>query len=151
MPNLPMLAFRITGIDEFIELTIDEVWGFPNEISYGGGYGAKGRLSICAGEYSVSAMHYFTTGELYRFFMGLKQCYAILNGEVVLENNEGALELKCMFNKHGHVFASGMFRADSVVKNILFFEIETDQTQLNNSISDLQTVYKIFGGNEGAT
>ena len=72
MLSLPMLAFRISGIDEHIELTINEVWGFSDNTSYGGGYGAKGTLSIQAGEYSVSAAHFFTTGELYRFFDTLK-------------------------------------------------------------------------------
>jgi hypothetical protein len=50
---LPMLAFKLEGMDDSIELTIDEVWGYPNETSYGGGYGAKGNLSIRAGEYMV--------------------------------------------------------------------------------------------------
>lgn len=75
-----MLAFRITSIDEYIELLIDEVWGFPNETSYGGGYGAKGNHNIRARGYSVSAQHYFTTGELYRFLLELKCCYDTLSG-----------------------------------------------------------------------
>jgi len=149
MFNLPMLAFRMTGIDELIELTIDEVWGFPNETSYGGGYGAKGILSIRAGDYFVSAAHYFTTGELYWFLIALKQGYDTLSGEAVLENTERELELKCEFNKLGHVIASGKFQAIPSVNNILSFTIKTDQTQVKDSIANLQTVYEIFGDNKG--
>ena len=149
MLDLPMLAFRMAGIDELIELTIDEIWGFPNETSYGGGYGAKGNLTIHAGAYFVSAAHYFTTGELYRFFNALKLGYDTLSGEAVLENTERELELKCAFTKLGHVIASGTFQANSVANNVLTFEIKTDQTQIKNSISNLQAVYEIFGGNTG--
>ena len=60
MIDLPMLAFRMTGIDEVIELTIDEVFGFPTETSYGGGYGVKGILTIRAGEYSASGVHCYS-------------------------------------------------------------------------------------------
>ena len=144
-----MLAFRMTGMDELIELTIDEVWGFPNQTSYAGGYGAKGMLSIRAGEYAVSAMHYFTTGELYRFLVALKQGYDTLSGEAILENTENELELKCEFTKLGHVIASGRFQADPSINNVLSFVVGTDQTQVKDSISNLQAVYKVFGGNKG--
>ena len=149
MLDLPMLAFRMTGTDELIELTIDEVWGFPNETSYGGGYGAKGILTIRAGEYSVSALHYFTTGELYRFLQALKQGYDTLSGVAVLENTERELELKCEFNKLGHVIATGNFQANPAINNVLSFELKTDQTQVKDSISNLQAVYEVFGDNVG--
>ena len=149
MLSLPMLAFRMTGIDEFIELSIDEVWGFPNETNYGGGYYAKGLLSIRAGAYSVSAEHYFTTGELYRFFIALKQGFDTLSGEAVLENTERELELKCEFTKLGHVIISGTFQAIPSVNNFLSFAIKTDQTQVKDSISNLQAVYDVFGDNKG--
>lgn len=149
MLDLPMLAFRMTGIEEYIELSIDEVYGFPNQTSYGGGYGAKGVLSIQAGEYIVSAIHYFTTGELYRWFNALKQCYDTFSGIAVLENTERELELKCEFNKLGQVFVSGTFQANPSVNNTLSFEIKTDQTQVKDSIANLKTVYEIFGDNKG--
>ena len=147
--NLPMLAFRMTGMDELIELTIDEVWGFPNVTSYGGGYGAKGMLSIRAGAYAVSAEHCFTTGELYTFFIALKQGYNTLSGEAVLENTERELELQCVFNKRGQVIVSGRFQADPSINNVLSFEIKTDQTQVKDSISSLQAIYEVFGDHQG--
>ena len=149
MFDLPILAFRMTGIDELIELTIDEIWGFPNETNWAGGYAAKGILTIRAGTYFVSAVHYFTTGELYDFSTGLKNGYNTLKGEAILENTERELELKCEFNKFGHVIVSGVFQAHPAINNILSFEIKTDQTQIKECISNLQAVYEIFGGNSG--
>ena len=149
MINLPMLAFKMTGIGEYIELNIEEVYGFPHETSYGGGYGAKGILTIHVDNYSVSANHYFTTGELYRFLKELNLCYKKLSGTAVLENTEHELKLKCEFNKYGHVFISGEFQANIMINNILSFEIKTDQTQIKDSINNLELVYEIFGDEKG--
>lgn len=146
----PMLAFKIDGSsDEYINMTIDEILGFPNALSYGGGYGAKGILNIRTGAYFVSAIHYFTTGELYRFSLELEKCYRRLNGIAILENVDRELELKCEFNKLGHVIVSGNFQADSSVNNILHFEIKTDQTQIKDTMSNLRTVYELFGNERG--
>jgi hypothetical protein len=147
--DLPMLAFRIAGIYESVELIIDEVWGFPNEISYGGGYGAKGILTICAGDYSVSSNLYFTTGELYRFFNELTRCYETLSGTATLDNTDNTLNLKCEFNKRGHVFISGRFQADPAIKNILLFEFTTDQTHIKGNLFKLEAIYRLFGDEKG--
>ena len=144
-----MVAFKMTGIGEYIELTIEEVWGFPKETSYGGGYGAKGILSIRAGQYSVIDNHYFTTGELYKFLTELKACYEKLNGTAILRNTEKELELKCEFDKFGHVIITGNFQANPVINNILSFEIFSDQTQIKDSIANLESIYEIFGNEKG--
>lgn len=147
---LPMLAFKLEGTADFIELVIDEVWGYPNKTSYGGGYGAKGKLSIRVGEYMVnSATHYFTTGELYKFMQRLQRCYDTLNGTAVLENTERELELECAFNTKGHVLINGRFQCQPGINNILTFEIRTDQTQIPHAISALHAVAEIFGSDEG--
>ena len=149
MFDLPILAFSMSGTDEFIELIIEEVWGFPDETSYGGGYGAKGSLKIRSAEYTVSAVHYFTTGELYGFSRELKKCYDSLNGIAVLENTERELELKCEFNRLGHVIISGSFKSNPGAHNKLIFEFKTDQTQVKESLSQLKAVADIFGDTKG--
>lgn len=144
-----MTAFRIDGIGEYIELSIDELFGYPKEISYGGGYGAKGTLSITSGHYSVVAAHYFTTGELYHFYRKLKKCYESVVGKAVLYNTEKELELSCEFNKLGHVILIGKFQEISSVDNILQFEIHTDQTQIQTTLSQLSDVVDVFGEDKG--
>jgi hypothetical protein len=150
MLSLPMPAFRIESLEDSIELTIDEVWGYPHEISYGGGYAAKGTLSIHIGEYAVNnAAHYFTTGELYKFLLQLQYCYNILDGTAVLKNTERELALTCLFNRRGHVLVEGSFQSNPALKNILSFEFSTDQTQIPQILSSLSEVASIFGGNHG--
>lgn len=147
--DLPMLAFKINGTSEYIELYIDEVFGFPNELSYGGGYGARGRITIVAGNYNVKSTHYFTTGELYVFSQQLIECYQNVKGTCVLKNTEYELEMQCEFDKLGHVKISGKFQKYQHVNNILLFEIGTDQTQIKEVIEQLEKVIKYFGDNNG--
>ncbi len=150
MLSLPMLAFKIEGMEDSIELTIDEVWGYPHETNYGGGYAAKGTLSIHVGEYAVNnATHYFTTGEIYGFLQQLQHCYKTLEGTAVLKNTERELQLTCLFNRRGHVLVEGSFQSNPALKNILSFEFSTDQTQIPQILSSLSMVASIFGGNHG--
>ncbi len=149
MLKLPIPIFSLSGLDGCIELTMNEVWGFPDQTSFGGGYDAEGTLTIRAGAYSVSAACSFTTGELYRFSVSLQQCYDTLTGAAVLENTEQALALACEFDRLGHVVASGCFQAIPSANNRLTFEIHTDQTQVKEILSQLQTVFTVFGGNTG--
>jgi len=148
--TLPITAFRLSGENGFIELTIDEAFDFPHITSHAGGYAVQGRLAIRADEYTVSnAIHYFSTGELYEFSNALKQCYETFSGVAVLENFDRALELKCEFNRFGHVIMSGTFQAKPSSNNSLAFEFKTDQTQVKEAITSLDDIYKIFGGNKG--
>ena len=55
MIKLPMKAFCLMGNNgnDKIELTINELFDFPERTSFEGGYDFKGDLTICAGSYSV--------------------------------------------------------------------------------------------------
>ncbi len=65
--ELPIKAFCLNGYDEKIELTITEVFGFPDNTSYEGGYDIKGILDIEIGCYKVHCTDfYLATGILYR-------------------------------------------------------------------------------------
>lgn len=149
MIDLPMLAFKITGLDGSIELVIDEVFGFPNETSYGGGYSARGRISIVAGGYSVNSQHYFTTGELYELTKSLTKCQKEIAGKAELENAERELELVFTYNKLGHVNVSGEFQERLDINRKLIFEFRADQTQTQEMLSGLNKVIYVFGDNKG--
>lgn len=148
---LPMEAFAIVCMGEYIELTIDEVWGYPDQTSYPGGYAAKGRLSICADGFTINeAEHYFETGELYAFMRQLEMCHASLTGEAILENTENTLRMICQFDKLGHVTVVGEFRKHTDGRdNCLIFDIRTDQTQIARVLISLKKVSKVFGGQRG--
>ena len=149
MIEFPITAFRLQGYDEHICLEISEVHGFPNELSYGGGYFAQGYLNICVGSYSVCAKHSFTTGELYNFFCQLQKCYDEVSGEAVLENVDHELELKLTFQKTGKVLATGMFQECPAVNTRLYFEMMTDQSAVAGVLRELKNVYSIFGDRKG--
>lgn len=149
MIELPIIAFRLDGYDEHICLDIYEVYGFPNEIAYGGGYGVKGLIDICVGSFSVHANHYFTTGELYNFSCQLQKCYDSISGEAVLTNTEHELSLKIIFNKTGKVVIFGEFQECLGSATKLSFEMGTDQTAILSVLRELKNVYNLFGDEEG--
>jgi len=149
MVELPVLAFDIIGCNQHIRLNVDEVFGYPNEISYGGGYGAKGTININVGPYKVCTNHYFTTGELYTFFQQLQKCYDNIKGEAVLLNIEHALNLKISFGKFGNVVVSGKFQERQDVSNILYFEMDTDQAAIFDALTSLKVLCRLFGDEKG--
>ena len=143
--NLPMTAFKINGTNVFIKLTIDEVLEFPPDV-YGGGHSVKGLLTIRAGAYCATADHYFTTGELSRFYAALSECYETVSGIAELHNTAHMLELKIMFDKQrGHVAAVGWSNAVPHEVNQLAFEIKTDQTHIKSVLVDLKRVHDAYG------
>jgi len=144
--DLPMIAFELEGENGSVSLEISEVFGFPDETAYGGGYGACGRLEIHAGNCTVSTTHYFTTGELNCFEKELEHCYAPLHGEATLYNNtEFQLELALTFDKLGHVVIVGRYSEQLSGTNTLDFEIATDQTYIPKALSQLRRVAAVFG------
>jgi len=147
--ELPILAFHLTSMDGFIKLDITEVFGYPNETSYAGGYAAKGILAIKSAGFTAENEHYFTTGELYRFGKALLLCYDKLSGTAVLESTELELALSCEFNKLGHVYIRGKFQPRMDLDNILQFELKTDQTQVIKTLSQLKAVKAVFGDEHG--
>jgi len=147
--HLPMLAFCLNGYGEYIKLSIDEVFGYPDETSYGGGYGARGNIQISIGGYQVNSQHYFTTGELFMFRQSLSQCYKTLSGIAKLNNTESELDLTVSFRKYGKVQITGCFQERPDLANRLEFEIESDQTCILQVIQQLGLVEKVFGGMKG--
>lgn len=145
-----MLAFNLNGNDEYITLYINKVLGFPNETTYGGGYGAQGDLSIKVGNYIVNSSHWFTTGELYDFYKQIKLCYETLQGKACLINTEYKLELNLSLDKFGHVLVDGSFQERMDIRTKLTFEMVTDQTQLIPVIEQLSKVVSIFGDKKGS-
>ena len=143
--NLPMTAFRMTGIDEHIELTIDEVSSFPDELD-SNGYGLAGMVSIHADKYSVSDFYFLETDYLYNFLIQLKQCYEMWCGTAVLENPAPQhLKIECTFTEFGSVHVTGFFQSILAVGNVLQFEIEANRASIKDAISSLEKVYTLFG------
>ena len=153
MIDLPLRAFCIMGNNgmDKIEIIINEMFGFPNETTYEGGYDFKGALIIIAGSYKIhSEDFYSSTGVLHGFNTCLKKCYDTLTGTAKYARMfEEDLKFELRMTNQGHALIDGEFREYPHLPNKLSFQIETDQTCIYNAIIDLRHIEKLFGGYNG--
>ena len=141
--------FVIGGKQGFIRIEIIEVIGFPNETSFKGGYEVKGKIDIKCGNYFVKdAELWFSTGQIYEFFIELQKCYRQLNG-IVNFAPESNLKFEMYFNKLGQVTIQGYFQELLSEENILHFEFESEQSYLFSTLEELQKIAVHYGGLEG--
>ena len=150
MVELPVRAFRFNGLDGYCEIYISEVFGFPEQTDFDGGYGVRGCINLKANSYQVlNGGLWLSTGALYRFFKQLKPCYNKLSGEAIFTTVEQDLKLKADFKKNGHVIINGIYKERPDIDNILHFEINSDQTQVLEALKDLKKIGELFGDELG--
>ena len=142
--------FTIKGNGDFITISILEIYGYPNETSFRGGYDIKSEVEISVGNYNCRGSMYITTGDIYSFYQDLRTCYGELNGELKLETIERNLELELKFNQ-GHVNVYGSFREHPNTLNQLNFEIESDQTFIKSTLNELLGIVTKYGGIKGVS
>ncbi|MDE6597488.1 MAG: hypothetical protein K2K60_02490, partial [Clostridia bacterium] len=150
--DYPIKVFEIKGFSGGrIKLEIIEVFGFPNETSFRGGYDIKCNLEIISGMYSMRTNHYYSsTGALYNFYIELLKCYNDLKGvaSYKLKNPENYFDLNVEFDEYG-VNVSGKYQDEPVLKNILIFEFTSDQSYFKEALNDLKKIVLQFGDNRG--
>lgn len=146
--KLPILAFCIDGYSsQKIELIIREVIGYPDVHGLDGGYDVICDVLIDAGSYHVEGASCFSTTQIL-YYLGeeLKKCYQNLDGEatykMVLENN---LEFSVVMTGRGHAVIRGTYQERFDIRNILEFEIETDQSFLLPVIQNIEKLKNVFG------
>ncbi|MGE7691574.1 WapI family immunity protein [Lysinibacillus sp. NPDC097214] len=145
-----MNAFLIGGKQGFIRIEIIEVFGFPNETSYLGGYEVKGKIDIKSGNYFVKdAELWFSTGQIYTFFSQLQKCFKQLNGSVTFTDSSSNIEFEMHFNRLGQITIEGYFQEFLSEENKLHFEFESEQSYLLSSFEELRKIVAHYGGLEG--
>ena len=153
MIDLPMRGFCLFGNngEERIEITISEVYGFPETTSYAGGYEFKGSLLICTGCFrAYSENYYSTTGELYSFYSSLVKCYDSLKGRAkYCKMYEKDLEFELEMTKLGHATIIGEYTEYPHLPNKLVFQIDTDQTCIRYAIEELRQIEELYGDMKG--
>jgi len=153
MIDLPLRAFRINGNNgtEKIELTINEIFDFPERTSIEGGYDFKGDLIICVGSYEARFKDFFSsTGILYELLTSLTSCYNSLDGVAEYKHlYEGDFRFTLKMTSLGHTIIEGVFQEYPHLSNKLIFEMTTDQTCILNAINELKQVERLFGDNKG--
>jgi hypothetical protein len=141
--------FFIQADNGQIYFKIDEAFGFPTSTCHWGGYDTQSRIEIVSGNYSVKGQVYISTGNLYDFFRQFEECYKTLKGTATLESYERNLLLKLEFDGLGHARITGAFNEMPHTLNKLFFEMNTDQTFLADTLNSLTRIYEKFGDNKG--
>lgn len=148
--EFPIKVFEIKGCgDESIKLEIAEVFGFPNETSFWGGYDVRCNLEIKVGVYTVRTEHYSSTGALYDFYIALQNYYNMLNGKAIYDAMaEHDLTIEVLFNR-SQVEVKGQYRYDATKMTSLAFEFVSDQSYFNEVLHDLKKIVLEFGDNKG--
>ncbi|KON68863.1 hypothetical protein AKG34_08715 [Peribacillus butanolivorans] len=141
--------FKIDGKQGFIQIELNEVYGFPNETSYLGGYDVKGKIDIKSGNYYVNGELWFSTGQVFEFYTQLQKCYRELKGKATFSNSETTLKLELDFNKLGQIIIQGYFQELASEENILQFEFESDQSYLESTLQELNKIVDHYGGLKG--
>ena len=148
-----MEIFCLYGINrnDKILLELNEVIGFPNQVSYEGGYDLICTLQIYIGCYCVKCDRYFSaTGALYRFSKELRECYKNLFGSAEYHLLwEDDLSFTVTMISNGHALVKGKFQERPDQNNVFAFEMETDQTCLLPVFQNIDALQNTYGGMQG--
>lgn len=145
-----MNEFIIKGKQGFIRIGLNEIYGFPNETSYLGGFDVKGIVEIKSGSYFVkNAEIWFSTGQVYEFFTQLQKCYNNLKGFVTFSESENNLKINLSFNKFGQINIQGYFQEVAHHENILQFEFESEQSYFVSTLHQLKDIVDQYGDLKG--
>ncbi|WP_047155482.1 WapI family immunity protein [Aneurinibacillus tyrosinisolvens] len=144
-----MEGFILKGEQGYLQLHLDEVYGFPEQTSHFGGYDAEGTLEIKSNNYFVRGKLWFTTGEVCSFYEQLGRAYDLFSGEATFSSSEVNLEFKITFDSRGHAVFKGYFKELHHLDNELKFEIESDQSYFESTLADLKKFVQKYGGLKG--
>ena len=144
-----MYSFCLKGKKGKIEITIKKVYCFPDQTSFKGGYDCLISINIDLGVYKVSSQIHSATGEIFSFYENLKTCHESLNGSAEFITHERNLEFTVTYVS-GKVNIKGQHQNDLNQDTFLHFEIESDQSYFHESLEELESIFKYYGGMSGA-
>ena len=144
-----MEKFEIKGEKGFFRISLTRIIGFPETTSAFGGYDTESTIEVKSSNYYFKGLVWITTGNIFNFFQELEKCQKNLKGIAQLESYEKNLQLTVQYDELGHIVITGKFIENHIGRNILYFEIKGDQTFINSTISELETIYKRYGDNKG--
>jgi hypothetical protein len=144
-----MDSFSIRGFSGFLQLEIEEVFGFPDETSHFGGYDTKTKLQIESNGFCVNSELWLSTGEVFNLYKSLKTSHERLKGFAKFDSSEGNLSFTISYEPLGHVSIKGEFNDNNQEANLLKFEISSDQSYLNRTLVELTQFVRKYGDNSG--
>ena len=101
-------------------------------------------ISVLAGGFSGRARASILTDELVSFAEQLHPLCETLNGTAEFSTLEGQLSLKLLGDGRGHINLTGEVLDRAGLGNALSFSFEFDQTLLQRSIHELDSVIRAF-------
>lgn len=139
--------FSICGESgNFLQITISEVYGFPESVSFWGGYELRVILEIKSSGFQATSLLWTTTHELFLLYQELLQCNNLLTGSAKYSSYEHNLEFEANYDNMGRVIISGRFAEQMGPNNVLDFEFQTDQSFIQATIFQLQKIASKYGG-----
>ncbi|MEF2248806.1 MULTISPECIES: WapI family immunity protein [unclassified Paenibacillus] len=98
-------------------------------------------IEIKSGNYSVSGVLWISIEDIRLFYIGLIEAHKRCKGVAKLINYEGTLELIIEYKTRGYIEVKGTFRERHDKDNELTFNIESDQTYLNELVNELIKIF----------
>jgi hypothetical protein len=102
------------------------------------------QISVSVGGFHGGADASFLTGEFVSFLSQLRPLYETLRGTAEFTTIEGQLRMKLAGDAKGHIELDGEVADRAGCGNRLSFTLQLDQTQLGNSIREIEAVLAEF-------
>ncbi|MCX2738872.1 WapI family immunity protein [Pontibacter anaerobius] len=145
-----MEEFSIIGDNRnYIKISFQEVYGFPESTCHWGGYEFRATVEIKSGSFTVKSFFWTSTGELYEFYKKLESCNSELKGNVKFVNYEDNLEFAAKYDELGHVNVQGRFNELDELNNELVFEFNSDQSFISSTLEELKPLVLKYGDMKG--
>lgn len=141
-----MESFTLKGGNGcYVKMILTDIFDFPLEKSFWGGYEAKVNIEIKSGNFHVHSSFHTSTGELAQFYHSLKNANKLLSGKVQYRNFEQNTFINLSYNHSGHITINGSFSEENELNNQLDFEFQSDQSFLEFGLTELQNMATKYG------
>jgi hypothetical protein len=144
-----MDEFTIQGGSDYLKITFNEVYGFPDTTCHFGGYDTKSEIEIYSDGFKLNSALWISTGEIYEFYQQLLKANEVLNGATLLSSYEGNLECNLKYDVNGHIIINGMFSKQNEYSNKLSFNFKSDQSYIQSTLRQLEAIANKYGGMKG--
>lgn len=144
-----MDEFTISTSEDRVRISLEEVYGFPDRTSHFGGYDVRGVVAIHCGIYHIRGPLWFSTGEVWQFYTQVQRAYDELAGEARFCSSERNMDFTLRFTTHGHWTLEGVYQEHLDIATRLLFEMESDQSYLVETLTQLRHLVAVYGDNRG--
>lgn len=146
-----MNQFVLKGKQGYIRLKLNKAYGFPHNTCQDGGFDSEGVIEIKSGNYFVEGNLWFSTGDVYKFYQEIKQCYLKQTGIAAFWNYELSLKVEVRFCPLGRITIQGFYKEKEYQENELLFEMESDVITLSSTLEELRKFVAQYGDLKGCT